>query len=130
MPATDRPARRARGVLAAAVISLIAVALIATTVLLPIIGLIAGADASTAGLLDVPVLAIAAGCGAALLVVVIALLLSASRRSAGAAWVWGVVAMAAALAGSLHPLVAVGAASVEQASQIGPFIADLVARFL
>ena len=38
--------------------------------------------------------------------------------------------MAAALAGSLHPLVAVGAASVEQASRIGPFIADLVARFL
>ncbi len=129
MRTTDRR-RHARGSLIAAAVSLIIVVAIVGAVLLPVLGLIAAADASSAGLLDVPMLAIAAGCLVALVLVVVALLLAVSRRSTTAAWVWGVVAMAAALAGSLHPLVAVGAASVEQASQIGPFIADLVARFL
>jgi len=121
---------RPRGVVVAAIVSLVVVVLIALTVYAPVLGLIATADATVVGLLDVPVLAIVVGSLIALIVVVLALLLAASRRRPAAVWVWGGIAMLAALLGALFPLVAAVAASVDQLGQVGPLIGELVGRFL
>lgn len=120
--------RRPRSVWAALITALVLCALLLLGVLLPVLGLIGTADATVAGALDVPVggiaLTIVIGYGLSLVFLVLTFL---SRRGLPA-WIFAVLAVLTNLFGSVWPLVVTAMASVDQAQDIGPFIADLIRR--
>lgn len=120
--------RRPRSVWAALITAVVVCGLLLLGVLLPVLGLIGAADATVAGALDVPVggvaLTIVIGYGLSLVFLVLTFL---SRRGAPA-WVFAILAILTNLFGSVWPLVVTAMASVGQAQDIGPFIADLIRR--
>lgn len=111
---------RPRAVWAAAITGVVLLVLIVVGVLIPILGLIGAADGATVGALRVPVGGI---------VVALLFLLGCVRSRNGAlSWVLAVAAVISALLVSLWPLLAVAFAGVDQASDVVPFIQDLIRR--
>lgn len=104
-------------------------ALVVLGVLLPVLGLIGAADATTVGVLDVPVGAITLSIVISYLVGLAFLALALVSRNAALAWIAAVAAVVATLVGSLWPLVATAFASVDQAQDVVPFIQELIGRF-
>ena len=122
--------RRPRAVWAATLTGAILSAVVVVGVLLPVLGLIGAADATTAGQLDVPVGLIALGIVISLVVGLAMLAVAAMTRSGVVAWIAAVSAVVATLVGSAWPLVATTIASVDQVQDAIPFVQDLIGRVL
>jgi hypothetical protein len=120
--------RRPRAVWAAVVTGVVVCLLMVVGVMLPVLGLIAGADATTVGALDVPVGAIAASIVICSIVALGFLALAFVSRNGALSWVAAVAAVIATLIGSVWPLVATGMSSVGQVQDLIPFIQQLIER--
>ncbi|TDX81440.1 hypothetical protein EDF35_1107 [Rathayibacter sp. PhB151] len=120
--------RKPRAAWAALATGVVVSFLIVVGVLLPVLGLIGAADATTAGVLDVPVGAIILSIVISYLIALAFLALAFVSRNAALAWVAAVAAVIATLVGSVWPLLATAFASVDQAGDVIPFIQDLIAR--
>ena len=120
------PRVRARAVWFALATGTAAVVAIALAVLAPVIALITGA-AGAAGFVRVPfgTITIVVAAGFLLAAGLLALILRSRRGPA--AWILAVAAVIAALVVSVYPVVAVAIAASGQASEIVPFISDLIA---
>ncbi|MDF2920844.1 MFS transporter permease [Microbacterium sp. NPDC086615] len=121
-------ARRPRGVFVATAIGAGIVVLIALGLFLPLVGFLAGATASTAGLLPFPALSVTLVTLVGVVIVAGLLLLALTRRRTGVAIVWVVLAVLVALAVTVFPLVAVASGSAERASDVAPLIGELWGR--
>lgn len=119
---------RPRAVWAALATAVVICALIVIGVLLPVLGLIGTADATTIGALRVPVGAITASIVVSYLVGLGFLVLTFLSRWGALAWITAVAAVIATLIGSVWPLIATAFASVDQAQQVVPFIERLIER--
>ncbi|OUE23458.1 hypothetical protein [Clavibacter michiganensis] len=122
--------RRPRAVWAATLTGAIVSAVVVVGVLLPVLGLVGAADATTAGQLDVPVGLIALGIVISFGVGLAALAVAAMTRSGVVAWIAAVSTVVATLVGSTWPLVATTIASVDQVQDAIPFVQDLIGRVL
>lgn len=121
-------ARRTRGVFIATGVGAGIVVLIALGLFLPLVGFLAGATASTAGLIPFPVLSVTLVTLVGVVIVAGLLLLALTRRRTGVAIVWVVLAVLVALAVTVFPLVAVASGSAERASDVAPLIGELWGR--
>jgi hypothetical protein len=119
---------RPRAVWAAAISGVVLVVLVVVGVLIPILGLIGAADGATVGALNVPVGSIIAALLVGYLLALLLLLGCVRSRNGALSWVLAVAAVISALLVSLWPLLAVAIAGVDQASDIIPFIQDLIGR--
>ena len=121
-------ARRPRGVLVTTGIGVVLVVLVAAGLFLPLVGFLAGATASTVGLVPFPGLSVTlvsllgAAVGAGLLFAAL------TRRRTATAIAWTVLAVVVALAGTAVPLIAVVTGSADRASDLAPIIGDLWGR--
>ncbi|KTS70271.1 MFS transporter permease [Microbacterium testaceum] len=121
-------ARRTRGVFIATGVGAGIVVLIALGLFLPLLGFLAGATASTAGLIPFPALSVTLVTLVGVVIVAGLLLLALTRRRTGVAIVWVVLAVLVALAVTVFPLVAVASGSAERASDVAPLIGELWGR--
>jgi len=124
---TRRP--RPRGVWIALAVGVVLLLVVVGAVTVPVLGLIAAADASTAGVLDVPVGQIVV---ALLLGTVVTLALLAAVVPTRRTWVavtLVVLALLVAVVASVWPLFAVALAGVDQAQDVWPFVQGLVTRY-
>ncbi|MFV9423535.1 MFS transporter permease [Microbacterium sp. S1037] len=121
-------ARRTRGVFIATGVGAGIVVLIALGLFLPLLGFLAGATASTAGLIPFPALSVTLATLVGVVIVAGLLLLALTRRRTGVAIVWVVLAVLVALAVTVFPLVAVASGSAERASDVAPLIGELWGR--
>lgn len=101
------------------------IVLIALVLYLPLVGFLAGATASTAGLIPFPALSVGLVTVFGAVVVLGLLALAATRRRSGVAWVLVVVAILAALGVTAFPLVAVVLGSAQRVGEIGPVVSSL-----
>ena len=122
--------RRPRAVWAATVTGAVVSGIVVIGVLLPALGLVGAADATTVGQLDVPAGLIALGIVISFAVGLAMLAVAALTRNGVVAWVAAVAAVVATLVGSVWPLVATTIASVDQAQDAMPFVQDLIGRVL
>lgn len=122
------PRPRPRAVWAASITSTALCVLTLVGVLLPVLGLIAGADGTTAGVLDVPVgqIALAVLIGYALATVL--LVVCFRIRNGALAWVLGVAAVVSALLVSLWPIAITAMAGAGQVQGMIPAIQELIGR--
>lgn len=120
--------RRPRAVWAALITATVLSLLIVAWVLLPVLGLIGAADATTIGALRVPTGAIAASIIISYLIGLAFLALTFVSRVGAIAWITGVAAVIATTVGSVWPLVATAISSVTQAQDILPFIQKILGR--
>jgi hypothetical protein len=121
-------ARRTRGAFIATGVGAGIVVLIALGLFLPLLGFLAGATASTAGLIPFPALSMTLVTLVGVVIVAGLLLLALTRRRTGVAIVWVVLAVLVALAVTVFPLVAVASGSAERASDVAPLIGELWGR--
>ncbi|MEV8240585.1 MFS transporter permease [Microbacterium testaceum] len=121
-------ARRPRGVFVATGIGAGIVVLIALGLFLPVVGFLAGATASTAGLIPFPALSVTLVTLVGIVIGAGLLLLALTRRRTGVAIVWVVLTVLVALAVTVFPLVAVASGSAERASDVAPLIGELWGR--
>lgn len=119
---------RSRYSLTAAAIGAVVIAGGTLLVFLPTVGFLAGATASTAGLIPFPAVSVTFVALAGAVVVLALLVAAASRRRPVAAWVLVVIALIAALAVTAYPIVAVVTGSAERVGDIGPVVDELVRR--
>lgn len=119
---------RSRHSLTAAAIGAVVIAGGTLLVFLPTVGFLAGATASTAGLIPFPAVSVTFVALAGAVVVLALLVAAASRRRPVAAWVLVVIALIAALAVTAYPFVAVVTGSAERVGDIGPVVDELVRR--
>ncbi|WP_225310206.1 MFS transporter permease [Microbacterium testaceum] len=101
------------------------IVMIALVLYLPLVGFLAGATASTAGLIPFPTLSVGLVTVFGAVVVLGLLALAATRRRSGVAWVLVVVAILAALGVTAFPLVAVVLGSAQRVGEIGPVVSSL-----
>lgn len=121
--------RRPRAVWAALITGVIVSVVIVAGILLPVLGLIGAADATTFGALRVPVGAITAAIVISYLVGLGFLVLTLVARIGALAWITAVAAIIATLVGSVWPLVATAFASVDQVQDVIPLIQQLIGQF-
>ncbi|SMQ75325.1 hypothetical protein SAMN06295909_3821 [Plantibacter sp. VKM Ac-1784] len=119
---------RPRAVWAAAITGVVLLVLIVVGVLIPILGLIGAADGATVGALRVPVGGIVVALLIGYVLALLFLLGCVRSRNGALSWVLAVAAVISALLVSLWPLLAVAFAGVDQASDVVPFIQDLIRR--
>ena len=122
-----RPARP-RGVYIAAAVGAVVVVTIALFLFLPLVGVLAAATASSAGLIPFPALSVSLVTLLGAVLATGALLLAALRRRAWPAWTLSTVAVLIALGVTSYPLIAVAAGSADRAADIGPVIAEIWQR--
>ncbi|RFA08193.1 hypothetical protein B7R54_02380 [Subtercola boreus] len=120
--------RRSRAVWAALITGVVLCILIVAGVLLPVLGLIGAADATTIGALNVPVGAIIASIVISYLVALGFLALTFVSRIGALAWIAATAAVIATLVGSVWPLVATALSSVSQIENVIPFIQQLITQ--
>jgi hypothetical protein len=113
---------------AAAITGVVLLVLIVVGVLIPILGLIGAADGATVGALRVPVGGIVVALLIGYVLALLFLLGCVRSRNGALSWVLAVAAVISALLVSLWPLLAVAFAGVDQASDVVPFIQDLIRR--
>ncbi|MEX0153865.1 MFS transporter permease [Microbacterium sp. LMI1-1-1.1] len=128
MRTVSRSTRRPRGVFIAAGVGVVLAVLIGLGLFLPLTGFLAATTAGTAGLIPFPVVSVTVVALLGILLVAGALLLALTRRRAGSAWVFAVLAVLLSLAVTVYPLVAVAVGSADRAGDIGPLIVDLWTR--
>lgn len=121
-------ARHPRGVLVTAGIGTVLVVVIAAGLFLPLVGFLAGATASTVGLVPFPAASVTLVTLAGVVVCAGLLLAALTRRRTATAIVWTVLAVMVALAVTAFPLVAVVTGSAERASDLAPIVGDLWGR--
>ena len=121
-------ARRPRGVLVTAGSGTGHDVVIAAGLFLPLVGCLAGATASTVGLVPFPAASVTLVALAGVVVCVGLLLAALTRRRTATAIVWTVLAVMVALAVTAFPLVAVVTGSAERASDLAPIVGDLWGR--
>lgn len=121
-------ARRPRGALVTAGIGTVLVVVIAAGLFLPLVGFLAGATASTVGLVPFPAASVTLVALAGVVVCAGLLLAALTRRRTATAIVWTVPAVMVALAVTAFPLVAVATGSAERASDLAPIVGDLWGR--
>lgn len=126
---SSRTLIRSRRSTAAALTGAGVIALIALLGFLPLVGFLAGATATTAGLVPFPALRVSTVTLVGLLVIAALLVASATRRRAAAAWALSVGAMVAAIIVTVFPLVAVIVGSVDRAGDLGVVVRELLQRF-
>lgn len=117
--------RRPRAVWAALITGLVICVVLVLGVLLPVLGLIGAADATTVGVLDVPVGQIVASTAITYLVGVVLLVVAGLTRNGPLAWIAAVGAVISVLLGSLWPLVATTFSSITQVQDAVPFVIGL-----
>ena len=122
--------RRSRAVWAALITGIVLCVVIVAGVLLPVLGLIGAADATTIGALNVPVGAIVASIVISYLVALGFLALTFVSRIGALAWIASTAAVIATLVGSVWPLVATALSSVNQIENVIPFVQDLIAQVM
>jgi len=122
--------RRPRAVWAALITGTVVCTVLVVGLLLPVLGLIGAADATTVGVLDVPVGQIVASIAITYLVAVVLLVVSGLTRNGPLAWIAAVGAVISVLLGSVWPLVATTFSSITQAQDFVPFITGLIDRVL
>lgn len=120
--------RKPRAAWIALVTGVVLCALTVVGVLLPVLGLIGAAHATTFGTLRVPVGGIAVAIVVSYLVALGLLLLTFWSRFGALAWITAVAAVIATLAGSVWPLFATAFASVTEVQDVIPFVQDLIGR--
>ncbi|WP_119870357.1 hypothetical protein [Frondihabitans sp. 762G35] len=120
--------RRPRSVWAALITGTVLCVAIVAGILLPVLGLIGAADATTIGALDVPVGAVTASIVISYLVALVFLALTYASRIGAVSWITAVAAVIATLVGSVWPLVATALASVTQVQDTIPFIQKLIGQ--
>lgn len=121
-------AQRPRGVLVTAGTGTVLVVVIAAGLFLPLVGFLAGATASTVGLVPFPGLSVTLVSLLGVVVCAGLLLAALTRRRTATAIVWTVLAVVVALAVTVFPVVAVVTGSAERASDLAPIIGDLWGR--
>lgn len=119
---------RPRSVWAALITAVVLCIVIVAGVLLPVLGLIGAAKATTGGVLNLPVGAITASIVISYLLAVVFLVLTFVSRIGALAWIAAVAAVVATLVGSLWPLAATAFASVDQVQEVIPFIQNLITQ--
>ena len=122
-------ARRPRGVLVTTAIGAALIVIVAAGVFLPLVGFLALATASTAGLVPFPALSVTLVSLLGAVACAGLLLLALTRRRTATAIAWTVLAVIVAVAVTAFPLVAVVTGSAERASDLAPVIGDLWNRF-
>lgn len=125
--ASRRP--RPRGVWVALAVGLVLLLVVVGALTVPVLGLIAAADAGTAGVLDVPVGQVVLALLLGALVTVALLAAVVVTRRTWLAWTLVVLALLVAVVASLLPLLSVAFAGVDQAQDVWPFLQGLVARY-
>lgn len=113
----------------AAATGTVVVMLVALGLFLPLVGLLVGVTASSAGLVPFPALSVTAVALVGVVVVAVLLLFALTRRRPAGAWAAAVVAVLAALAVTAFPVIAVAAGSAERVSDVGPLLVELWQRF-
>lgn len=119
---------RSRHSLIAAVIGAAVIAGGTLLIFLPTIGFLAGATASTAGLIPFPAVSVTLVALTGGVVVVALLLAAAAQRRPAAAWALVVLAMVASLLVTAFPVIAVVVGSAERVGDVGPVIGELARR--
>ncbi|MEW1706384.1 MFS transporter permease [Microbacterium sp. NPDC089190] len=127
--ASSRTLIRSRRSTAAALTGAGVVAVIALLGFFPLVGFLAGATASTAGLVPFPAVSVWLVTLVGLLVTIALLAASATRRRAPAAWAFSATAVVVAVVVTAFPLIAVIVGSVERAGDLGSVVEQLVQRF-
>jgi hypothetical protein len=130
MMRTTAPGRlvRSRRSLVAAATGAVVVVLVALGLFLPLVGLLIGVTASSAGLVPFPGLSVTAVTLVGVVVVAAVLLFAVTRRRPASAWAAAVFAVLVALAVTAFPVIAVAAGSAERVSDVGPLVVDLWQR--
>ncbi|SDO47113.1 hypothetical protein SAMN04487848_1050 [Microbacterium sp. ru370.1] len=90
---------------------------------------LAGATATTAGLVPFPAVSVSAVTLLGLLVIVALLAASATRRRAVVAWTLAATAVVVAIVATAFPLIAVVAGSADRVGDLGSVIEHLLQRF-
>ena len=121
-------ARRPRGVLVTTGIGVVLVVLVAAGLFLPLVGFLAGATASTVGLVPFPGLSVTLVSLLGVVVCAGLLFAALTRRRTATAIAWTVLAVVVALAVTAFPLIAVVTGSADRASDLAPIIGDLWGR--
>ncbi|WP_298871260.1 MFS transporter permease [uncultured Microbacterium sp.] len=119
---------RSRRSAAAAMTGGVVIALIVLLGFLPLVTFLAGATASTAGLVPFPVLGVTAVALIGLLAIVALLAGSVTRRRAPAAWALSATAVVVAIVVTAFPLIAVVVGSVDRVGDLGAVVEQLVQR--
>ncbi|MFB2582797.1 hypothetical protein ACEXQD_16240 [Herbiconiux sp. P15] len=119
---------RPRTVWAAFLTSLVVCLLVVVGVLLPVLGLIAAADGSTAGALDVPVGQIVLAILIGYVLALVLLVLAVRVRRGAVAWVLGVAAVISTLLVSIWPIVVTAIAGADQARDVIPIIQQIIGQ--
>lgn len=96
---------------------------------LPLVGFLAGATATTAGLVPFPAVGVSAVALLGLLVIVALLVASATRRRAAVAWALAATAVVVAIVATVFPLIAVVAGSADRVGDLGNVVDQLLQRF-
>lgn len=105
------------------------IALIVLLGFLPLVGFLAGATATTAGLVPFPAVSVSTVSLLGFLVIVALLAASATRRRAVVAWTLAATAVVVAIAATAFPLIAVVAGSADRVGDLGSVIELLLQRF-
>ncbi|MFJ4037414.1 MFS transporter permease [Microbacterium sp. NPDC090007] len=121
------PVRSRHGATAAAT-GAVVVVLVALGLFLPLVGLLVGVTASTAGLVSFPGLSVTAVTLVGAVVVLALLLVALTRRRAAAAWTAAGCAVLAALGVTVFPVIAVAAGSAERVGDVAPLLIDIWQR--
>ncbi len=122
------PRPRPRAVWAASITSTGLCVLTLFGVLLPVLGLIASADGTTAGVLDVPVGPITLAVLIGYLLAIVLLVVCFRMRNGALAWTLGVAAVVSTLLVSLWPIAATAMAGAGQVQGMIPAIRELIGR--
>lgn len=120
--------RPPRGVFIATGVGAALTVIIALALYLPLVGFLAATTAGTAGLVPFPVGGVALATLLGVVVAAGALLMAVTRRRVWLAWTFAIVAVLAALATTVYPLVAVAVGSADRASDVVPLLIDLWQR--
>ena len=109
-------------------IGVVLVVLVAAGLFLPLVGFLAGATASTVGLVPFPGLSVTLVSLLGVVVCAGLLFAALTRRRTATAIAWTVLAVVVALAVTAFPLIAVVTGSADRASDLAPIIGDLWGR--
>lgn len=120
---------RSQGSAAAALTGGGVIAVIVLLGFFPLVGFLAGATATTAGLVPFPAVGVSAVALLGLLVIVALLVASATRRRAAVAWALAATAVVVAIVATVFPLIAVVAGSADRVGDLGNVVDQLLQRF-
>lgn len=119
---------RARGVWVATGVGLVVAVVLFLVAYLPLVGLLAGVTASTAGLVPFPAGSVIAVTVLGGIIVLGLLVVAVTRRHATPAWLASVLAMVVTVGVVVFPVIAVAIGSADRAADFWPTVADIWQR--